>query len=256
MQPNSLNIDEVQVWGIPLGENAPLYADCESFLARDEIVRADRFVTDELRRRFVICRGQLRRLIATTIGTTPDAVHFRYGQWGKPQLASSSSQPLFFNVSHSGDWAMIALALSPVGVDLEIPNDRITPRSIASQIVNEDERLAWDQLPARTHDLLTMQLWVCKEAILKALGLGIAEGLHKISFALPIPENVAFSPNHIDPSLQLHFDDDGSCRTNSWTDPHTWRVQLLDRVPEYAVPGCLCALATQRHIRHISFRSM
>ena len=63
------------------------------------------------------------------------------------------------------------------------------------------------------------------------MGLGIAEGLQKTSLPIPIPrEN--FRPSSIDASLQLHLEEDGSCRLNSWMAPQSWRLQLLDGLEE------------------------
>lgn len=253
MPVNIVGFDEAQIWVVPLNATDSEYEQCDQLLARDELARADRFVTAELRRRFVVCRGTLRKLIGRTLDVPPKEIQFRYEEWGKPQLknagtsASKAGQALHFNVSHSADWALIGLASSPLGVDIEVPNDRINYRAIASQVLSPTEKQAWDRMKARDRELAIMQLWVCKESILKAMGLGIAEGLTKISFALPFAYG-DFSATHIDPSLQIHLDDDGSCHMTSWTDPATWRVQLVE-----PVEGASAAVTTMRQIRRMTF---
>lgn len=235
--------NEVKLFVVPLDVSAGDYAACEHTLTADELARANRFVHDDVRRRFVVCRGNLRRILAQALEQQPKELRFRYEQWGKPRLVRSVEPHLHFNVSHSGEWALIALAQSPLGVDLEVFNGRISYRAIASQILTGRESQLWEQLSLPQRAVATMQLWVCKEALLKAMGLGIAEGLQLVSFPLPIPREVAFAPTHVDGQLQMHVEDDGSCRTNHWIDAASWRLRMLD-----LIPNSYAAICTPRSI--------
>ena len=238
LEPIELGLEEVHLWPIFLDPEISVVHELEQLLTADELARADRFVTAELRRRFVVCRGRLRQLIGRATSQPAAKVRFRYEMWGKPQLAPESTKalkPVQFNVSHSASRALIALAATPVGVDIEVPREPFHYRAIASQVLSETEQENWAALPPKSRDAAIIQLWVCKEAILKALGLGIAEGLRKISFPLPIPERGAFAPVSLDSSLQMHLDEDGTCRMNSWLDPVSWRVAMIpELLPSYA----------------------
>ena len=133
-----------------------------------------------------------------------------------------------------------------MGIDVEVPNDRVNYRGIASQVLSPSERQVWDAVtPARQIELL-MQIWVCKESLLKAMGLGIAEGLHKLSLPLPLPQDEAFVPARIDPTLQLHIPDDGTCRMTSWIDAKSWRlIMLTEKV------GYFAAITTERRVSRL-----
>lgn len=245
-----MDVDEVEIWRIPLEAGQQISRECEALLSPDELARAQRFVTADLRRRFVTCRGSLRKILSRAIGVEPERVRFEYERWGKPRLAAGrrhAGDHIHFNVSHSEDVAFIAVARSPVGIDAEIPTRKLNYRAILPQVLSPKERLSLEKLPAREHEKAVLQLWVCKESILKAMGLGIAEGLHQISFPLPIPSDTPFSADEIAATLQLHLDDDGSCRMTSWVDPATWCVRLLGQFPD-----CITALTTMRHIRRWS----
>lgn len=239
--------NEVKLFVVALDVPQRDYAACERTLNAEELARANRFLHADVRRRFVVCRGNLRRVLAHALAQQPADLSFRYEQWGKPRLAGIAVPHLHFNVSHSGEWAFIALAKSPVGVDVEVLNDRINYQAIASQILTKREAQVWDKLPIAEHARTTMQLWVCKEALLKAMGLGIAEGLQHVSFPLPLPERVAFTPNHIDGLLQMHVEDDGSCRNNHWIDAASWRLQMLD-----LIPNSYAAICTPRFIERLT----
>lgn len=244
-----ITIDEAAVWSVPLQAESATVENLSRWLSPEEKYRAGRFVTQELTRRFTVCRGVLRFLLSQFVERSPEELQFQYGQWGKPSLVGSQSLGLHFNVSHSADWAMIAICNSPIGVDLEIEQGRINYRAIASQVLSQAEEVAYKSIPAVEHAETILQLWVCKEATLKAMGLGIAEGLKKVAFSLPLPQQ-PFHPKVIDPTLQLHIDDDGSCRQSHWTDVESWKVHRLDSAGQ-------SALTTTRQVKtitHCDFR--
>lgn len=247
-----LGLDEAKLWAFSLKQNEEYVAELEQLCSADEISRANRFVTEELRQRFIVARGTLRQMLSAATDLPANEIQFRYEQWGKPQLldCGSSPRPVHFNVSHSADVALIGVSSEAIGVDIECPSTRVNCRAISSQVVSPAEDHVWKRTPAKDHDQLIMRLWVCKEAILKAMGLGIAEGLQKISFPMPISDSDAFCALEIDPSLQLHLDEDGNCLMNSWTDPSTWRVQLINELPH-----CYAAVTTQRHIHRITLEN-
>lgn len=240
-------LDEVLVALVSLSAGDPEVLQCEQLLSRDELLRANRFVLPAVRRRFVVCRARLRQWLGKVLNTPPQQLRFAYGKWGKPELAVSPVPRLEFSVSHSGDWGVIALARAAVGIDLEIAERPFDYRSIATQVLSPSEQLCFEQLPIAKRDQEMLRLWVCKEAILKAMGLGVAEGLRQVSLPIPMPEEAEFEPVAIDPNLQMHVDEDGSCRRVHWTDPQSWRLRLLSLLP--ASQAALAVPAAVRHVR-------
>lgn len=103
---------------------------------------------------------------------------------GKP-FALDSMHP-HFNLSHGGE--RIALAFSrrhAVGVDVEAHRHRLSPLELATRFFAADEALALSGI-TDTDALHTafVELWTCKEAVLKALGRGLAFGLDRLRFDL------------------------------------------------------------------------
>ena len=74
------------MWRTPLEQPVELQESYLRTLAEDERVRANRFHFDQHRRHFVVARGFLRALLARYLDTTPEAVRFAYGPYGKPML--------------------------------------------------------------------------------------------------------------------------------------------------------------------------
>jgi phosphopantetheinyl transferase len=157
-------------------------------LGAEERVRLERFVTPQLQRRYGVCRGRLRMLLAAFLKSQPSSVAFEYGNLGKPHLGSSGN--LHFNVSHSQDWALMAFARQcPVGVDIEFYDRRMDEQAIANQLLSETEFVQWKALPVDRKRHAILSTWVAKEAILKSLGLGITTSLQRLELPHPIPMN-------------------------------------------------------------------
>jgi 4'-phosphopantetheinyl transferase len=119
-------------------------------LSPEERERAARFRFEEHRRRWIAAHVALREILSTY---TND-VQFVIGENGKPSLANGA---VHFNLSHSGDLAVIAVSDHEIGVDVEQIRDDFDYESIA---------------PAANRDEFYRE-WTRKEARLKARGLGL-----------------------------------------------------------------------------------
>jgi 4'-phosphopantetheinyl transferase len=180
LPPLDLKLDAgaVHVWRWRLDQGLP----DRSVLAADEQLRADRFRFDPDRQSFVVARSGMRRILGRYLTCDPGAIEFSYGSHGKPFLADGA---IAFNLSHSGDWALLAVASDrAVGVDIE----RIKP-------VAELEKLTARFLMAAEHErivaldeadrlLAFFRTWTCKEAYLKATGEGLGQ-LKSLEVAAP-----------------------------------------------------------------------
>src|SRR4051812_8132116 len=158
---------EVHVWTVDLDVPAGRVGVLGGVLREDELLRAARFKVEDGRRNFVVARGALRTILGSYLDAEPQTLRFAATTNGKPRLDPPSSTQ--FNVSHSGDVAMIAIARdADVGVDVE----RIPPRTrrdgIARRVSPRAEREAIDG------DEAFYRHWVAKEAFVKATGKGVA----------------------------------------------------------------------------------
>jgi 4'-phosphopantetheinyl transferase len=144
----------VELWTIPLTR------ECPTHLSEDEVARANRFRLEEDRVRWIRARSSLRLILSRYAGDDPEWLVFRYGQHGKPALLPFPD--IEFNLSHAGDWAMIAVARSvPVGVDIE----RIRANVDMAALLR---RLGETDLPKSEPELY--QVWTRREARTKAEG--------------------------------------------------------------------------------------
>jgi 4'-phosphopantetheinyl transferase len=115
----------------------------------------------------------LRCVLARYLDEDPAAIEFRVGEHGKPALADPATA-LRFNLSHSGDLALIAVAEGrEVGVDVE----RIRPRRNLLRLAERalDPAAAAAVRAAPPEDRLTAfhTAWTRHEAIAKCHGVGL-----------------------------------------------------------------------------------
>jgi phosphopantetheinyl transferase len=219
--------------------------ELESFvrcMSKDEAARQQRFIPPDVQRRFGVCRGRLRHLLGAMLKIEAENVQFEYNSTGKPRLAASHRSTLEFNVSHSGDSALFGFGQSsPVGVDTELFQRRTNFEVLAPQILSAKERAKLELLPPPDRNLAIMRAWVAKEALLKAIGVGIGYGLQSDEF--PMPQPTVCTPLKIDPMLLEKMDDDASCRMNSWIDTGIWRVHQLEALPEgFSAVACAASV--------------
>ena len=178
----------VQVWQIPLEvseEKLQVYASC---LSVDERSRADRFRFPDDSRRFTVARGTLRHLLGKQFGRSPQAIEFCYGEYGKPSVVSDNegSCNFYFNVSHSGELALCALGhRHQVGIDIEKlkPIQRLD--SMMERCLSGKERAQVVQEKDPVYAFL--QRWTCKEAYLKATGVGLSQSMAAVEVEIAPP---------------------------------------------------------------------
>lgn len=148
-------------------------------LSDDERARADRFLIDRHRRRFVLARGMLRSVLSHYLGCRPAELRFDYGRYGKPRLAGAqAASDLRFNVSHSGDLALMAFVRGrDVGVDVEFHGDQAQLIDLARRYFTPGEARQIAERRPGDRELAFFTCWARKEAVVKALGFGLTMAL-------------------------------------------------------------------------------
>ena len=125
----------------------------------------------EVRPRFFAAHAGAREALARTAGIAPrDVVFVRDG--GKPRLAHP---PLRFNLTHSGDVALVAIAkAAEVGIDVERVRSGRRIEAIAERLFPGPDRAELAAAPPGEREALFFRLWVRNEALVKATGAGLA----------------------------------------------------------------------------------
>lgn len=137
----------------------PTAADAAEALCRPATLRAA-----FLRRRLL-----LRQFVAALTGCPAAAVCVVTEQ-GRPRLGPPL-EALSVSMAGREDWLALALAGSPLGVDLEPVGGAQEP---AWNVLSPGEQARLRALPAADRWPAFLALWTAKEAYLKAIGLGLS----------------------------------------------------------------------------------
>ena len=199
----------VQVWQVPLAVSEETLRAYEGCLSVDERSRADRFHFPDDRRRYIVARGTLRHLLGRRLEHAPKEIEFCYGEYGKPSIVSdrvaagdAGNCNFHFNVSHSGELALCALSgHRRVGVDIEKLKSIQRLDSMMERCLSQYELSQVKNEPDQAHAFL--QRWTCKEAYLKAIGLGLSQSMQAVEVEIS-PLKLIRLPQDCASGWQLH----------------------------------------------------
>jgi len=162
--------DEIICWRVLLDDlDEVQLVSLYERLGPDEKVRANAFLKPIDRNRYIAAHGTLRILGKHILGVE---VQITVNAYGKPQFLNT---PLQFNLSHSGNVILLAFSLnSPVGVDVEQKRAIDDLDLIAANYFHQSEVQAMNGLEEPLLSETFFSCWSKKEAVVKALGLGLS----------------------------------------------------------------------------------
>lgn len=134
----------------------------------EELKRWQSLQRDSAKQRFLTSRYWLFYWLQTHWGV--ERPRFISNAHGKPFLQPAA---LEFSFSHSHDWIVLAVAATPIGVDIE-RIERLKPKHLAW--FSPAEQSAFEQ-----HLVTLAELWTIKEAIVKQKGSTLAQELSRTS---------------------------------------------------------------------------
>jgi 4'-phosphopantetheinyl transferase len=211
--------DEIHIWCAVLDQ--PLYTiqRLANTLSIEERKRAERFHFVHDRRRFIVGRGVLRTLLANYLRVAPDDIQFCYGSNGKPFIDHCYNKiNLHFNLSHSENYALFAFARDgEIGIDIEYVHFFSEMEEVAKQYFSINELFALQPLSNGEKNAAFFAFWTRKEALAKAVGMGLSHDLNQIDVTQRRQQ------------LSLNVPDESKSNIDSF-----WSIQDLNLVPGFA----------------------
>lgn len=177
---DELNAGAVHVWQFALAHSATDLSGLRRCLSDDEIRRADRFHFAMDRDRYVIARFAMRSILAAYLDLPPGRITFSYTVRGKPLLAENLQHScLHFNLSHSGERAMMAITKAgEVGADIEFVRRDLLVDDLAASFFSPGERKWLGSLGTGKKQHGFYKCPTGKEAYTKAQGAGLSIDLN------------------------------------------------------------------------------
>ena len=220
---------KVDLWLWPLQATLAERGAWHEILSDEERVRAARFVFPIHAERFTVAHGRMREVLGRVLDSDPASLQFALNAYGKPELTDFD---VHFSLSHSGDWAALAVAAFPLGVDIEVirPVERELPERFFSPAECQGLRV----LPDPVWSPAFFRCWTRKEAVVKALGLGL-------SFPL---EDFDVSFLEADPPRLRRLKGDAEAAS-------AWHLHHFD-----VAAGCVGAIAARRTGWQVTMRNL
>ena len=183
--PDDLNLElnQVNIWRVSFNHLPDPVQGADTTLSADESQRAAKFRFEMDRIRFVISHIALRDILSRYLHIEPEKISFTVGEYGKPTIISKLK--LDINLSHSGDYALIAVARErKVGVDVERFRQELEIEKIAHRFFSKKENAELLSLPSDQQQIGFFNCWARKEAYIKAHGLGLSLPLNSFDVSL------------------------------------------------------------------------
>ena len=182
--PSEVPAGCVHLWAVCL--DARDSSDLLSFLPETELERANRFAFAYDRWRFIQSHAFLRRVLSRYVGIRPLEIEFSYGAHGKPSIADHLRHSrIEFNMSHCEGVALVAVTSQlAVGADVETVHPIPDYLTIARRFFAQKEYVTLAALPEVERCQAFFRCWTRKEAVIKAVGLGLSMPLHSFEVTL------------------------------------------------------------------------
>lgn len=184
--PNRLDAAVLDLWRIHIP--SVQFEKIESHLSAEEKNRAGKYKFEKDRNSFAVSRSALRLILSAYLTEIPRNLNFVCNPFGKPSLNLHTKREIYFNVSHSGEFALIAVGCeAEIGIDIELMKE-LDYLSLAESIFSDQEQSELKSLPENHLRKGFYTLWTRKEAFIKAIGLGLSFSLKEFDVSLISPE--------------------------------------------------------------------
>ena len=151
-------------------------------LSPEETARSQAFVFEQDRHRYTLAHGLLRTLLGRYTGRQPKELVFASHPYGKPHLTDNLANDIRFNLSHSKQWLLFAFATArEIGADVEGGRRQRNHEPLAERIFSPREKLEYATIPESQREAAFYHVWVQKEAVIKACGLGLRHPLEQLT---------------------------------------------------------------------------
>lgn len=162
-----------------------------SYIQQEEKQRIAKFVFQDDAKSSLVGRLMLRKFVYDTTFIPYEEIKFSRDEKGKPFLLGVGDIPVTFNVSHQGDYVVLAGNKERnIGIDvmkIEPPANKNIPEffRLMSRQFSGREWSTIRSFPTEQEQIACFyRIWCLKESYVKNKGFGLTVPMHEISFSL------------------------------------------------------------------------
>lgn len=175
--------NEIHIWVVDLDLWNLSCLEAVQALPESEAKKAGRFRFETHKNRFIKGRFMLRSLLGMYLDIDFYDQEFHANRYGKPAVHKfHDDNSIHFNISNSENIYVCAFSQnSDIGIDIEKIHDLPDMDRIIARFFSEDEKRRFCSLPLPGRTNTFFKYWTRKEALLKAMGMGLSFPLDKVS---------------------------------------------------------------------------
>jgi 4'-phosphopantetheinyl transferase len=227
---------ETTVHCLPFAPYLDQVGRLSSWLTDDERQRAESFRFSCHQDRFVVSHAFARGVLGAYLHVQPRDVQILRSWTGKPLVGNTAPDgaTLGFSLAHST--AYVAVAVAPtilVGVDVEQHRSGIDVPGIAERYFAPAEVAMLEGLSEAQAEAQFLRLWTCKEAFVKAIGLGLSYPLDRFVVGRPHHNQLEYS------SVEAEYGPPSSWSLRTYRPAPECYVAVAVRLAEAVVDCCI-----------------
>jgi len=168
-------LHEIDIWTIPLDTSQNDTESLKNLLDTHEL---ERYVKLHPKHQFhfLVSHAACRDILGRYTNTPAKQITYKKNSHGKPAL--NHDHPVYFNLSHSHDFAALAISChSEIGIDVEYLKSKPHWEKIAKRFFTKTEVSYLLDQPKENQESFFFQIWTRKEAYIKAIGTGLSTSL-------------------------------------------------------------------------------
>ncbi len=179
----SLSSSDVHIWHFSLDQFYWCIEKLKNNLSSEENERVNSFPFFRDRVHYQTIHGLLREILGLYLNIPPISFKFYSGPYGKPYIDPSlNSIGFYFNISHSNGIAVVGITLRrEIGVDIEEIHKMSDMESLVQTQFTDYEKKKFYLLSNNQKLPFFYSCWVRKEALLKAISVGIGNDLSRLN---------------------------------------------------------------------------
>lgn len=155
------------------------YQSLKSKMPLTLVSKIERFRFSADKQRSLIGDLIVRKFYSKELSLNSNKIEFEYNEHDKPTLKGFPKA--HFNISHSGDFVVVAFSDCAVGIDIE--KNKGNRLKVAKRFFTREELIDLFALESEEMQVnYFYQLWTLKESYMKAIGKGMSMSLSSFSF--------------------------------------------------------------------------